>query len=326
MNELRHDWTRAEVEQMLNRPFNDLLFDAQSVHREHFDPNAVQVSTLLSIKTGACPEDCGYCSQSAKHDTELEREKLLPLDEVVEAAREAKANGASRFCMGAAWRNPTDTNLERVIEMIKAVRAEGMETCVTLGMLGEQQARRLRDAGLDYYNHNLDTSPEFYGEVITTRTFEDRLETLAHVRAAGINVCSGGILGMGEARGDRASMLCELANLPEHPQSVPINMLVPVAGTPLQDAAELDPIEFVRAIAVARLMMPRSYVRLSAGRGGMSDEMQALCFLAGANSIFYGDRLLTTDNVEEHADRQLFARLGIHPDETPVEQKTCCSA
>ena len=326
MNELRHDWTRAEVEQMLNRPFNDLLFDAQSVHREHFDPNAVQVSTLLSIKTGACPEDCGYCSQSAKHDTELEREKLLPLDEVVEAAREAKANGASRFCMGAAWRNPTDTNLERVIEMIQAVRAEGMETCVTLGMLGEQQARRLRDAGLDYYNHNLDTSPEFYGEVITTRTFEDRLETLAHVRAAGINVCSGGILGMGEARGDRASMLCELANLPEHPQSVPINMLVPVAGTPLQDAAELDPIEFVRAIAVARLMMPRSYVRLSAGRGGMSDEMQALCFLAGANSIFYGDRLLTTDNVEEHADRQLFARLGIHPDETPVEQKTCCSA
>ncbi len=326
MNELRHDWTRAEVEQMLNRPFNDLLFDAQSVHREHFDPNAVQVSTLLSIKTGACPEDCGYCSQSAKHDTELEREKLLPLDEVVEAAREAKANGASRFCMGAAWRNPTDTNLEHVIEMIKAVRAEGMETCVTLGMLGEQQARRLRDAGLDYYNHNLDTSPEFYGEVITTRTFEDRLETLAHVRAAGINVCSGGILGMGEARGDRASMLCELANLPEHPQSVPINMLVPVAGTPLQDAAELDPIEFVRAIAVARLMMPRSYVRLSAGRGGMSDEMQALCFLAGANSIFYGDRLLTTDNVEEHADRQLFARLGIHPDETPVEQKTCCSA
>ncbi len=326
MNEPRHDWALAEVEQLLNRPFNDLLFDAQTVHREHFDPNAVQVSTLLSIKTGACPEDCGYCSQSARHNTKLEREKLLPLNEVVEAAREAKANGASRFCMGAAWRNPTDTNLERVIEMIQAVRAEGMETCVTLGMLSEQQARRLRDAGLDFYNHNLDTSPEFYGEVISTRTFDDRLETLAHVRAAGINVCSGGILGMGEARGDRASMLCELANLPEHPQSVPINMLVPVAGTPLQDAAELDPIEFVRAIAVARLMMPRSYVRLSAGRGGMSDEMQALCFLAGANSIFYGDRLLTTDNVEEHADRQLFARLGIHPDETPVEQKTCCSA
>ncbi len=326
MNELRHDWTLAEVEQLLSRPFNDLLFDAQRVHREHFDPNAVQVSTLLSIKTGACPEDCGYCSQSAKHNTGLEREKLLPLGEVVDAAREAKANGASRFCMGAAWRNPTDTNLERVIEMIRAVRAEGMETCVTLGMLSAQQARRLREAGLDYYNHNLDTSPEFYGEVVTTRTFDDRLETLAHVRAAGIHVCSGGILGMGEARGDRASMLRALANLPEHPRSVPINMLVPVAGTPLQDAGELDPIEFVRAVAVARLMMPRSYVRLSAGRGGMSDEMQALCFLAGANSIFYGDRLLTTDNVEEHADRRLFARLGIHADETPVEQKTCCSA
>ncbi len=326
MSEIRRDWTVAEVEALLARPFNDLLFEAQRVHRRHFDPNAVQVSTLLSIKTGACPEDCGYCAQSARHDTGLEREKLLPLAEVVAAAREARANGASRFCMGAAWRNPTDTNLDRVIEMIQAVRAEGLETCVTLGMLSAEQAQRLRDAGLDYYNHNLDTSPEFYGQVITTRTFQDRLDTLTHVREAGINVCAGGILGMGEQRADRASMLCELANLAEHPQSVPINLLVPIEGTPLADAEELDPIEFVRTIATARIMMPRSHVRLSAGRHEMSDETQALCFLAGANSIFHGDRLLTTDNVEESADQRLFARLGLRAEPAPAEQKSCCSA
>ena len=326
MNEPRRAWTVAEAEALLARPFNDLLFEAQQTHRRYFDPNAVQVSTLLSIKTGACPEDCGYCSQSARHDTGLAREKLLPLEQVVEAAREAKNSGASRFCMGAAWRNPTDSNLERVIEMIQAVRAEGLETCVTLGMLTAAQARRLREAGLDYYNHNLDTSPEFYGQVIPTRPFQARLDTLAHVREAGIKVCAGGILGMGERRADRASMLCELANLPKPPESVPINLLVPIEGTPLADADELDPIEFVRTIAAARIMMPRSHVRLSAGRHEMSDEMQALCFFAGANSIFHGERLLTTDNVGESADQRLFARLGLHPDPTPFEQKTCCSA
>jgi biotin synthase len=318
----RHDWSLDEIEALLNLPFNDLLFQAQSVHRQRFDPNKVQVSTLLSVKTGACSEDCGYCSQSAKHATDLEKEKLLPLDEVKRAAREAKEKGATRFCMGAAWRNPTDKNLERVVEMIRAVHDMGMETCVTLGMLTERQAESLKQAGLDYYNHNLDTSPEFYGNVVTTRTYQDRLDTLARVRELGINVCSGGILGMGESRRDRASMLRELANLPKHPESVPINLLVQVEGTPLYGTAALDPFEFIRTIAVTRILMPESYVRLSAGRTGMSDEMQALCFLAGANSMFYGERLLTTDNPDADADRRLFERLGLHFEEARELQAT----
>ena len=271
----------------------------------------MQISTLLSIKTGACPEDCGYCSQSAKHDTSLERERLLPLEEVIHAAQTAKNQGATRFCMGAAWRNPTDKNLERVIEMVQAVKGLGMETCVTLGMLNEPQATRLKDAGLDYYNHNLDTSPEFYGNVITTRTYEDRLNTLDHVRNAGIHVCCGGILGMGETRQDRARLLQQLANMKFHPESVPINDLVKVEGTPLSNVPKLDPFEFIRTVAVARIIMPKSYVRLSAGRMEMTDEMQAWCFFAGANSIFYGDKLLTTDNPEKNHDQELFARLGI---------------
>ncbi len=311
MSVLRHDWSLEEISGLLDLPFSDLLFRAQECHRLHFDPSSVQVSSLLSIKTGACAEDCGYCSQSARHSTHVERERLLPLAEVIEAAEAARAKGATRFCMGAAWRNPTDKNLERVVEMVQAVRALGMETCVTLGMLTGAQAHRLRQAGLDYYNHNLDTSPEFYGQVITTRTFQDRLDTLAHVREAGINVCSGGILGMGESRRDRAGMLQELANLPAHPESVPINLLVQVEGTPLYGTPRLDSLELVRTIAVARILMPCSYVRLSAGRTEMSDELQALCFLAGANSVFYGDRLLTTDNPETDKDRALFDRLGI---------------
>jgi biotin synthase len=317
----RHDWSLAEIEGLLDLPFNDLLFRAQSTHRAGFDPNRVQVSTLLSVKTGACPEDCGYCSQSARHDTGLERERLLPLDEVVSAAAAAKAKGATRFCMGAAWRNPTDTNLERVGEMIRAVHDLGLETCVTLGMLTGPQAQRLRAAGLDYYNHNLDTSPEFYGQVITTRTYQDRLDTLAHVRAAGINVCSGGILGMGESRRDRARLLQELANLPRHPESVPINLLVQIEGTPLFGTAKLDPFEFVRTVAAARILMPGSYVRLSAGRSEMTDELQALCFFAGANSIFYGERLLTTGNPEVDHDQDLFARLGLQMEETAAHER-----
>jgi biotin synthase len=309
--EPRHDWAIEEVEALLDRPFNDLLFEAQTIHRAHFDPNRVQVSRLLSIKTGACPEDCGYCSQSAHHETELERERLLGLDEVLAAARAARAAGSSRFCMGAAWRNPTEKNLEQVLAMVEGVKALGMETCVTLGMLSAAQAQRLADAGLDYYNHNLDTSPEFYGQVISTRTYQDRLETLDHVRAAGLKTCSGGILGMGEGRRDRASMLCQLANLPAHPESVPINLLVQIEGTPLFGADALDPFELVRTIAAARLMMPGSYVRLSAGRDDMGDELQALCFLAGANSVFYGERLLTTGNAGSERDRALFARLGL---------------
>lgn len=328
MSDIRHDWSLEEVRSLYALPFNDLMFQAQNVHRAHFDPNQVQVSTLLSIKTGACPEDCGYCSQSARHDTALERERLLPLEEVVAAAEAAREKGASRFCMGAAWRNPTDRNLDRVVEMIEAVQELGMQTCVTLGMLTGPQAQRLREAGLDYYNHNLDTSPEFYGNVITTRTFQDRLDTLAHVRGAGINVCCGGILGMGETGEDRARLLQELANLPEHPQSVPINLLVQVEGTPLHGAEQLDPLEFVRSIAVARILMPSSYVRLSAGRTDMSDEMQALCFLAGANSIFYGERLLTTENPAADHDRQLFQRLGIRTGQASpeAEQAVCCGA
>jgi biotin synthase len=308
---LRHDWSLKEIEALLDQPFNDLLFRAQGVHRAHFDPNRVQVSTLLSIKTGACPEDCGYCSQSARNDTGLERERLLPLEEVLAAARSAREQGATRFCMGAAWRNPTDGNLERVLQMVEGVRALGMQSCVTLGMLSASQARRLKQAGLDYYNHNLDTSPEFYGQVITTRTYRDRLETLDHVRTAGIHLCCGGILGMGETRRDRASLLQQLANLPEHPESVPINLLVRIQGTPLAEAEDLDPLDLVRVVAAARTLMPRSHVRLSAGRTRMHDGVQALCFLAGANAIFYGERLLTADNPEATQDRRLFERLGI---------------
>ncbi len=312
---VRHDWSLAEIKSLLEKPFNDLLFDAHTLHRQYHPANEVQISSLLSIKTGACPEDCGYCSQSAKHNTEIERERLLPLDEVIEKAKIAKSNGASRFCMGAAWRNPTDKNLDKVIEMISAVREVGMETCVTLGMLSDAQSQRLKEAGLDYYNHNLDTSPEFYGNVITTRTFQDRLDTLQHVRDKGINVCSGGILGMGETATDRASMLQQLANMPQHPESVPINMLVQIEGTPLYGADGIDGIEFVRSIAAARILMPESQVRLSAGRHEMSDEMQAMCFFAGANSIFYGDKLLTTENCEANDDLALFSRLGIKPSE-----------
>ncbi len=314
MSVLRNNWEVEEVEALFNLPFNDLLYKSHTLHREHFNPNEVQISTLLSIKTGACPEDCSYCSQSSKNDTGLERESLLPLNEVIEAATEAKDNGATRFCMGAAWRNPTDKSLDHVIGMIEAVKAMDMETCVTLGMLQKKQALRLKEVGLDYYNHNLDTSPEFYGSVISTRTYQDRLDTLTHVRDAGINVCSGGILGMGETRRDRARLLQELANLPQQPESVPINDLVQVKGTPLDGIDKLDPFEFIRTIAVARIIMPKSYVRLSAGRTEMNDEMQALCFFAGANSMFYGDRLLTTDNPDENQDQQLFRRLDIRPE------------
>ncbi len=326
---LRHDWTLDEIKALFDQPFNDLLFRAHSIHREHFDPNEVQISTLLSIKTGACAEDCGYCSQSAHHKTDLERERLLPLDEVVEKAKIAKQNGSTRFCMGAAWRNPTDKNLDKVIDMVREVKALGMETCVTLGMLTQPQSDKLKQAGLDYYNHNLDTSPEFYGSVITTRTFQDRLDTLQHVRDSGINICSGGILGMGETATDRASMLQQLANLPQHPESVPINMLVQIEGTPLYGADKIDPIEFVKTIAVARILMPKSQVRLSAGRHEMSEEMQAMCFFAGANSIFYGEKLLTTENCETNDDLALFKRLGIHPsaieDQTEFKASACSS-
>ncbi len=312
-NPVRNDWTRTEVGQIFDLPFNDLLFHAQQIHRAYFDPNAVQISTLLSIKTGGCPEDCSYCPQSVHFDTGLEAERLLDIEAVISAARRARAAGASRFCMGAAWRNPKGKNFERVLEMVERVRAEGLETCATLGMLDADQAAALKRAGLDYYNHNLDTSPEFYGEIITTRTYDDRLDTLQHVREAGINVCCGGIVGLGEDRADRVGLLCELANLPEHPGSVPINRLVRVAGTPLEQEAEIDALEFVRTIAVARILMPKSYVRLSAGRTEMSDEMQALCFLAGANSIFYGEKLLTTGNPDTARDDALFAKLGLHP-------------
>ncbi|MES0874875.1 biotin synthase BioB [Sinimarinibacterium thermocellulolyticum] len=312
-HEPRHDWRRDEVEALFRLPFNDLLFRAHGVHRRNFDPNQVQLSTLLSIKTGACPEDCAYCPQSVRYDTGLPREALMEIEAVVEAARAAKASGATRFCMGAAWRSPKDRDLAKVEAMVRAVKALGMETCVTLGMLKPAQAQRLADAGLDYYNHNLDTSPEFYGQIITTRTYADRLDTLANVRDAGIKVCCGGIVGMGEGPADRAELLRQLAIMDPHPESVPINQLVQVEGTPLKGTPPLDPIEFVRTIAVARILMPRSHVRLSAGRTEMSDEMQALCFFAGANSIFYGDRLLTTGNPQNARDRALMARLGIAP-------------
>lgn len=310
---VRHDWRRDEIEALFALPFNDLLFKAATVHRAHFDPNAVQVSTLLSIKTGACPEDCKYCSQSGHYNTELEKEKLLEVQKVIAEAQQAKAKGASRFCMGAAWRSPRGKDMPYVLEMVRQVKALGMETCMTLGMLDKEQADALAEAGLDYYNHNLDTSPEYYGKVITTRTYDDRLNTLAHVRDAGMKICCGGIVGMGEGRQDRVGLLQQLANLPHHPESVPINMLVKIEGTPLAEVDDLDPFEFVRTIAVARILMPESFVRLSAGRQEMNDQTQALCFMAGANSIFYGERLLTTDNPEADHDRQLFKRLGIHP-------------
>ena len=309
----RHDWTRAEVRALFDLPLAELIFRAQSVHRENFDPAAVQVSTLLSIKTGGCPEDCAYCPQSAQYETGVRAEKLMPLEAVLAEARAARGAGASRFCMGAAWRSPKERDLEQVCTMVEGVKALGLETCATLGMLTAAQARKLKNAGLDYYNHNLDSSPEFYGKIVTTRTYDDRLETLEHARAAGINVCCGGIVGMGETREDRVGMIATLASLPAHPESVPINMLVRVAGTPLADAPSLDPIEFVRTIAAARITMPRSMVRLSAGREAMSEEAQALCFLAGANSIFYGPKLLTTPNPEQSRDRALMDRLGLSP-------------
>jgi biotin synthase len=313
---VRTDWTLEEARAVYTAPFSDLLFHAQRVHRGNFVPNQVQVSTLLSVKTGACPEDCKYCPQSVRYDTGLDREQLLDVSAVVEAARAAKASGATRFCMGAAYRSPKPKQLEQIKRMVQEVRALGLETCATAGMLTPDQARELKDAGLDYYNHNLDTSPEFYGEIITTRTYQDRLDTLQAVREAGISVCCGGILGMGESETDRVSLLHTLATLPQHPESVPINQLVQVPGTPLHGLPELDPLDLVRAIATARLLMPKSHVRLSAGRTDMSDAVQALCFLAGANSIFYGDRLLTTPNPGRSHDEQLFERLGIVPEQT----------
>jgi biotin synthase len=309
----RHDWTRAELRALFDLPLSELMFRAQSVHRLNFDPAAVQISTLLSIKTGGCPEDCAYCPQSAEYDTGVRAEKLMPIDAVLAQARAARDAGASRFCMGAAWRSPKDRDLTQVCAMVAGVKALGLETCATLGMLSADQACALKTAGLDYYNHNLDSSPEFYDEIITTRTYDDRLATLGHVREAGIRVCCGGIVGMGETREDRVGMIEALANLPTHPESVPINMLVRIAGTPLADVPPLDPIEFVRTVAVARIAMPRSVVRLSAGREDMSEETQALCFLAGANSIFCGPKLLTTPNPAQERDRALMRRLGLSP-------------
>ena len=313
---VRHDWSQAEVEALFDLPFPELLHRAASVHRAHFDPAEVQVSTLLSVKTGGCPEDCAYCPQAARYHTGVQATKLMELEQVVEKAKQAKAAGATRFCMGAAWRSPKDRDIPKVAAMIREVKALGLETCATLGMLSAEQAQALKGAGLDYYNHNLDTAPEFYGEIIHTREFQDRLDTLEHVRDAGLKTCCGGIVGMGETRAQRAAFLRTLANLPAHPDSVPINRLVEVQGTPLAEkgtSKELDPFEFVRTIAVARLLMPKSLVRLSAGRESMSDELQALCFLAGANSIFYGEKLLTTGNPDVERDRALFARLGLKP-------------
>lgn len=321
---LRHDWTVAEAEALFALPFNDLIFRAQAVHRNYFDPNQVQLSTLLSIKTGGCAEDCKYCPQSAFYDTGVKAQKLLGLDSVLEAARAAKAAGSSRFCMGAAWREPKDRDMDALCHMVEEVKALGLETCMTLGMLTDTQAHQLKTAGLDYYNHNLDTSPEYYGEIITTRTYEDRLNTLSRVRNAGMKVCCGGIVGMGESRSDRAGLLVELANLPEHPESVPINMLVQVEGTPLTTGEQaVDELEFVRTIAVARIMMPASFVRLSAGRENMNESTQALCFLAGANSIFYGEKLLTQANPEQNEDTALFAKLGITPLDVQTTEHRC---
>ena len=319
MTDIRTDWTRAEITALFDLPFNDLLWQAQAVHRAHHDANAVQLSTLLSIKTGGCAENCGYCSQSASFDTGLKAEKLMGVDEVLEAAREAKAAGSERFCMGAAWRSPKDRDMDAIVAMVEGVKAMGLETCMTLGMLNDEQTERLADAGLDYYNHNLDSSPEYYEKIVSTRTFDERLNTLDRVRRNGINVCSGGIVGMGETRADRIGFIHALSTLPEHPGSVPINALVPIEGTPLGDmlkdmpSARIDDIEFIRTVAVARITMPASVVRLSAGRESMSESTQALCFLAGANSIFTGDRLLTTGNAGSDADAKLFDKLGLRP-------------
>jgi biotin synthase len=309
----RKSWTVAEARALYEMPFNDLLFRAQTVHRENFDPNRVQLSRLLSIKTGGCPEDCAYCSQSSHHESGLSASKLMEVERVIAEARKARDAGATRYCMGAAWRNPKPRDMEAVVAMVKGVKALGMETCMTLGMLDRAQSEQLRDAGLDYYNHNIDTSERYYSEIITTRNFADRIETLENVRAAGMKVCCGGIVGMGELPSDRVEMLATLANLPEHPESVPINMLIPIPGTPLANATPIDPLDFVRTIAMARIMMPESVVRLSAGRTAMTDEMQALCFFAGANSIFVGDTLLTANNPENDKDMALFNKLGLQP-------------
>ncbi|MDR2123225.1 MAG: biotin synthase BioB [Flavobacteriaceae bacterium] len=314
-SEIRHNWDYEEVEKIFNQPFNDLLFQAQTVHRAHFNPNKIQVSALLSIKTGACPEDCKYCPQSAHYRTDIEKEKLMAVQEVLSAAKKAKETGSTRFCMGAAWRNPAKKDMPYVIEMVKGVKALGLETCMTLGKLSKEQSEELAEAGLDYYNHNLDVSPEFYGKIITTRTYEDRLQTISLIREAGIKVCCGGILGLGETQKDRINLLVQLANLPIHPESVPINMLIKVKGTPLEQIKDLDPLEFIRSVAVARIIMPESYIRLSAGREEMSDEMQAWAFFAGANSIFYGEKLLTTPNSSPEKDWILMEKLGIQPEE-----------
>lgn len=317
------NWTRAEVQTLFELPLMDLLFQAQSVHRQNHDPNQVQLSSLLSIKTGACPEDCAYCPQSARYKTGLKTERLMPVELIVEAAKKAKANGAGRFCMGAAWRSPKDGDIEAVVQAVTAVKELGLETCATLGMLTEEHAEKLNEAGLDYYNHNLDTSPEYYGEIITTRTYDDRLETLENVRQSGMKVCCGGIVGMGESQQDRIGMLLQLASLDPPPESVPINNLVKIPGTPLAEVENIDSFDFIRTIAVARILMPGSYVRLSAGREEMNDEMQALCFMAGANSLFYGDQLLTTGNATVDHDRQLFDRLGINANQEKLRQTTC---
>ncbi|OTQ33259.1 biotin synthase BioB [Gilliamella apicola] len=316
LNAIRHDWVLSEVMDIFQLPFNDLIFKAQTIHRQYFDANKVQVSTLLSIKTGVCPEDCKYCPQSIHHDTGLEKEKLLEVQRVVEEAKAAKAVGVTRFCMGAAWKHPTNRDMPYLLEMVKGVKALGMETCMTLGLLSQLQAYALADAGLDFYNHNLDTSPEFYQQIITTRTYSERLQTLAYVRQAGIKICSGGILGMGETLKDRANLLIQLANLDQHPESVPINNLVKVKGTPLANEKDIEPFDFIRMLAAARIMMPKSYIRLSAGREQMNEQMQALAFLAGANSIFYGDKLLTTSNPQVDKDNTLFLKLGISPEQS----------
>ncbi len=316
----RHHWTLTEVHTLFKTPLLELLYKAQTLHRQHFDPQQVQVSTLLSIKTGACPEDCKYCPQSARYKTGLVSERLMEVEQVLVSARQAKAAGSTRFCMGAAWKNPQERDLPYLVQMVEGVKALGMETCMTLGTLEETQAQQLANAGLDYYNHNLDTSPEFYGNIITTRSYQERLDTLGKVRAAGIKVCSGGIVGLGETELDRAGLLVQLANLPTPPESVPINMLVKVKGTPMENNDDIDPFEFIRTIAVARIVMPSSYVRLSAGREQMNEQTQAMCFMAGANSIFYGCKLLTTPNPEESSDSQLFQKLGLNPQQVLVEQ------
>ncbi|CAG9298319.1 biotin synthase BioB [Celerinatantimonas diazotrophica] len=318
-NLIRHDWTLEQVNQLFELPFNDLLFKAQSIHRQFFDPNEVQISTLLSIKTGACPEDCKYCPQSARYDTGLEAERLMEVEHVIREAEKAKANGSTRFCMGAAWKNPKERDMPYLRKMVAGVKALGMETCMTLGMLNQHQADELAQVGLDYYNHNLDTSREFYQHIITTRSYDDRLNTLEYVRNAGMKICSGGIMGLGESASDRSGLLMQLANLPTHPQSVPINMLVKVKGTPLENVDDLDHFDFIRCIGVARIMMPQSHVRLSAGRESMNEQTQALCFMAGANSIFYGCKLLTTPNPEESSDMKLLRKLGMRPESVAVE-------